>query len=323
MKSAHRLAALALALCVLGCGGTPRGAGQPADPPPTLEPVALPADFGERAMDHVRTLVGFGARHAGAPGWQRSVDYIAGQLESIGLSAQRDRWDEPAEGLTFENVSATIPGRVAGTIVIGAHHDTKITSGHPDPAHNFEFCGANDSASGVGLLLELARHLVAARPAATIELVFFDGEESVPFRWDLDRALFGSRRFVRLALADRDRVPIRAMVLLDMVGAEDLSIDDESRSDRRLHSIFAAAAKACGHERWFFANRMQITDDHVPFLDAGIPAIDLIDIADNPQWHTPDDTLEHLSPRSLRIVGEVVLTALPAVVERFVVDRPR
>lgn len=325
MRPSRSAALLAgLAACAPSENGRALKPQDPAPPPVRVEkPDDLPEDLGERAFAHAKALVGFGPRHAGVPGWERSVDYIAAQLEGVGLTPRRDRWTEPGEGITFENVSAVIRGSVPDRIVIGCHHDTKVTSGHEgEPEHNFPFVGANDSASGVGLLLELAHWLAAHPPRATVEVVFFDGEESLPFDWDLARALFGSRRFVAAyeAARKRDRLvpPIRAMILLDMVGAEDLTIDDETRSDRVLQRIFAAAAEACGHAAYFFEHQLSVADDHVPFLDAGIPAIDLIDIHDNPQWHTADDTLEHLSPRSFQIVGEVVLTALPAVEERFV-----
>jgi hypothetical protein len=308
---------LAIAACC-----SPRVPETTPDPPAVARPAGLPTDLGSRALAQVETLVGFGARHSGTPGWRSACDHIAGELRAMGLEPQRDRWLETGEDLTFENISAVIPGSVPDRIVIGAHHDTKITVGHDDPAHNFPFVGANDSGSGVGLLLELARHLVAHPPRATIEVAFFDGEESVPFRWNLERALFGSRRFVRRAVQERiddpTRPPIRAMVLLDMVGAAALSIDDETTSDRQLHAIFRAAAAACGHQEHFFRHALRVGDDHTPFLDAGIPAIDLIDIYDNPEWHTPDDTLDRLSARSLQVVGEVVLAAVPAIEAAFV-----
>lgn len=317
---ARTLLSACLALVAAACGACspePPPAPQARDVHPAVPRLELPADLGAMAFGHVEKLVGFGARHAGTEGWTQAVDYIAAELEALGLEVTRDRWTEAREGLTYENLSARIPGAVPDRIVLGAHHDTKITEGHEDPAHNFPFVGANDSASGVGLLLALARHWVAHPPHASVDVVFFDGEESVPFTWDLTRALFGSRRYAqhyRNALAEQDgTAPIRAMVLLDMVGARDLSIDDETMSDRGLHQIFAASAADCGHSALFFQNRLKVSDDHMAFLELGIPAIDLIDIYDNPQWHTPEDTLEHIAPESLQAVGEVVLTAMPRI----------
>jgi hypothetical protein len=299
---------------------------------PVLEAVRAPDDLGMRAYEHVVRLVGFGQRYTGSPGWAKGVDYIAWTLQqTTGRTPVRDRWIDPMHGIEFENVSLTLPGKSPHRLLLACHHDTKKCEGHPDPAHNFYFVGANDSGSGVGLLLALAEHLAREPHEATIELVFFDGEECLDFKWDESKALFGSRRYVarERAREQEARGKIRAMVLLDMVGAKELSIDEDTNSDPELRRIFRAAARASGHERWFFARQQPARDDHVPFLDAGIPAIDLIDLADNPQWHTANDTLEHVSARSLQIVGEVVLTALPAIElayfppERLDLPRPK
>ncbi|MHC5064132.1 MAG: M28 family metallopeptidase [Planctomycetota bacterium] len=300
------------------------GRGRGSEPDlPILERVPAPEDLGGKAYKHVAQLVSFGERWTGSPGWQEALEYIAIELQKYGLEPKRDRWLDKEEEMTFENISALIPGESNERIVIGAHFDTKKTSGHADEDHNYPFVGANDSGSGVGLLLALAETLAKQRSKASFEVVFFDGEESIPYEWDDFRSLFGSRHYVSKYVAGRkagtEKSPIRAFILLDMVGAKDLDIDDDSNSDDQLHRIFAAAAIACGHEKYFFEHPQTVKDDHLPFIDAKIPAIDLIDIADNPQWHTEDDTLEHISAESLQIVGEVVITALPAVEKDFLV----
>jgi hypothetical protein len=282
--------------------------------------------IGERAFAHVTKLVGFGPRHFGTEGWARSVDYIAATLRGLGLDPVRDRWLERDENVTFENLHVTLPGQVADRIVIGCHHDTKKTSGHPQPEHNFPFVGANDSASGVGLLLSLAAELRDRPRRASLQLVFFDGEESMTWDWrEGARALFGSKRFVRqqrdAELLGGANGRILAFVLLDMVGARDLQIDRDANSTPELVDIFAETARGLGYESWFFQTETTVSDDHLPFVEAGIPSIDLIDIARNPEWHTHQDTLDHIAPESLQLVGEVVLAALPRLEERFV--RPR
>jgi hypothetical protein len=292
---------------------------QRAEPLPRAD---APTDLGQRALAHAVAVVAMGERRSGTPGWQQQLDYIATHLERAGLPVRRDRWHDEAAGLTFENIAATIRGSSAERVVIACHHDTKCCSGHADPAHNFPYVGANDGGSGVGLLLALAPALAArAHPVATIELVFFDGEESLDFKWNAERALFGSRRYV--AQQHGSSAPIRSMVLLDLVGAADLQIDDDTNSDRRLVAIFARAAAAHGHGELFFKHRLAVSDDHLPFLAAGIPAIDLIDLHDNPQWHTADDTIEHLSAASLQKVGEVVLTAVPQIEREMLTAAPR
>lgn len=290
------------------------------DDVPTLSPARAPGDVGERALRHCEALVGFGPRHFGRPGWSRQLTYIVDQLRAQGVEAARDTWTDRRERITFSNLRATIPGRRPERIVLACHHDTKCTSGHPHPHQNFPFVGANDGASGVGLLLALVPALLARDGEATVELVFFDGEESLDFDWNEARALFGSRRYVARHLEARAggaEPPIVAVVLLDMVGRAELHIQEELYSTPALRRLCWAAASACGHEGAFFRVAEGAQDDHAPFLLAGIPAVDLIDLRGNPYWHTPLDTLETLSATSLQTVADVVLTMLPAIDAQF------
>ena len=143
------------------------------------------------------------------------------------------------------------------------------------------------------------------------------------------RALFGSKKYVRDYVQARLNAPedvpvIQAFILLDMVGATDLQIDEEENSHKELRDIFFAAAKTNGHEGYFYADSLPVTDDHTPFLDdTSVRCIDLIDFEDNPHWHKASDALEKISEKSLHIVGEVVLTALPAIETRFITTQKR
>lgn len=308
----------------LGGGGLPTPQGQEIDKRAVekLDAVRAPADLGEKAFAHARTLVGFGQRHPGTPGWSRQLDHIESTLKGLGLAVVRDTWTDRKERITFTNLSATIPGKRRDRIVLACHHDTKCMQGHPDPEHNFHFVGANDGASGVALLLALAPVLLATPREASIELVFFDGEESLDWAWnDGARALFGSKRFVqkhRDALLLGQEPRIQAMLLVDMVGRTDLHIQDELYSTRELRQLMWSAAVACGHQDSFCRRAEAASDDHKPFLDVGIPALDLIDLNGNPHWHKPTDTIENMAPRSLQVVADVVLTMLPAVERRYV-----
>lgn len=290
-----------------------------------LVAVRAPAGIGERAYDHVRTLTEFGPRHPGTPGWSRQLEHIEQTLTAAGLKVRRDTWTDRKERITFTNLIATIPGRRPERLLLGCHHDTKCTLGHRDPKRNFHFVGANDGASAVGLLLALAPVLAATGRDATLELVFFDGEESLDWEWnDAARALFGSKRFVkrhRDALLRGEEARIEALILLDMVGRTDLHIQDELYSTLALRQLAWSAAVACGHERHFFQRAEAASDDHKPFLDVGIPAVDLIDLNGNPHWHEPTDTIENISPRSMQIVADVVLTMLPEVERRYVLKK--
>jgi len=309
----------AAALLIFGCTCT--------DPKPAIPPMTkakAPLDLGFRAYGHVQTLVNYGPRHVGSKGWKQAIDFIMGELTDMGLEPRRDEWFNGKEQLSFTNISVTLKGTSKDKIVIGCHHDTKKCVGHHDPAHNFRFVGANDSGSGVGLLIELARILKNVEHVATYEFVFFDGEESLPWDWDKKRALFGSKRYVRHYVQARFDEPentpiIQAFILIDMVGAKDLQIDEETNSDKELRDIFYAAAKANGHEKYFYVDSLPVTDDHTPFLDdTKVRCINLIDFEDNPHWHKASDALEHISADSLHLVGEVVLTALPAIETRFI-----
>lgn len=284
-----------------------------------------PRGLGAAAYAHAKTLVSFGPRYSGQPGWSKQLDYITEELRRHGLEARRDTWTDRKELLTFSNVVATIPGASDQRILLACHHDTKCTTGHEDPEHNFHFAGANDGASGVALLLALAPVLKQRRGDATIELVFFDGEESLDWNWnDAERALFGSKRYVKrhrdaVLLGEEPR--IEAVVLLDMVGRKDLHIQEELYSTDVMRQITWSAAVATGHQRQFFRRAEAAADDHKPFLDVGIPAVDLIDLNGNPDWHTRYDTLDNMSAESLQKVADVVLTMLPAVERAYVPQR--
>lgn len=289
-----------------------------------MEPKKVPVYFGEKAFLHVQSLVAMGPRYFGQPGWSKQLTYIEQQLKKAGITTKRDTWTDRKELITFSNVTATIPGKSKQRIVLACHHDTKCTTGHPDSAHNFHFVGANDGASAVALLLELAPILKKRGNQATIDLVFFDGEESLDWNWnEAARALFGSKRYVKrhrdaLLLGDEPR--IEAMVLLDMVGSKHLHIQEELYSTTLLRKLCWSAAVATGHQKHFYQDHRAeaAADDHKPFLDVGIPAIDLIDLNSNPTWHTPQDTVENMDPDSIRKVADVVLTMLPAIEQAYI-----
>jgi glutaminyl-peptide cyclotransferase len=141
--------------------------------------------------------------------------------------------------------------------------------------------------------------------------VFFDGEEAM-VEWTGTDHTYGSRHYVETARASDTLKTIRAMMLVDMVGDRNLSIRRESNSTRWLTDIIWATAKRLGHGQAFPDEPTAVEDDHVPFLDAGVPAVDVIDL-DYPAWHTPNDTLDNVSARSLQTVGDVLLAALPKV----------
>jgi glutaminyl-peptide cyclotransferase len=285
------------AACAAGCGGgnSDDGAGAAFD--------------AQRAFRDLRAQVAIGPRPAGSVGARREVQLIVHRLRAAGL---RDiRVQRP-----YRNVLARIPGAESGTVVVGAHWDTKDIPG---------FVGANDGASGVAVVLELARDLPERLEGPSIDLVLFDAEEAPrgeSFESGGDR---GSRQFVRYAReGGRQGSPalssIRAMVLFDMVGDCDLDIPREANSDPDLYAAFAAAAAQTSNpESAFGGGAPGVLDDHTPFLQAGVPAVDLIDFDYGPGpppgawWHTRADNLEHVCARSLGEVGSAALAALPEI----------
>jgi glutaminyl-peptide cyclotransferase len=289
------LAIAALAALLAGCGGS--------DETPGSDRFDA-----ARAFRDLRAQVRIGPRPAGSPGARAEVGLIRRRLAAAGVG-----------GVTVQrphrNVVATIPGRERGVVVVGAHYDTKDLSG---------FVGANDGASGVAVLLELARSLAPRSSGASIQLAFFDAEEARddrPFERDGTR---GSRQFVALARGGRQGSPaigrIRAMVLFDMVGDCELRIPREAGSDPALYGRFADAARdAFGSSAPFEGVGAPILDDHTPFQRARVPVVDLIDFDYGPGpspgawWHTREDDMGKVCAASLDRVGEAAVRAIPAL----------
>jgi glutaminyl-peptide cyclotransferase len=185
-------------------------------------------------------------------------------------------------------------------ILLIAHYDSRLLADNdPDPGkHSFPVPGANDGASGVAVLLELSR--ILPRDSVPIGFVFLDAEDNghIP-NWDW---VLGSRYFV----SEMDFRP-QAVVLVDMIGDVDLNIYKEINSDPGLTSQIWDVAKNLGYEQYFIdETKHQVLDDHVPFIEAGIPAVDIIDI-EYAYWHTTLDTADKVSPRSLGVVGDTLL----------------
>jgi len=272
---------------------------------------------GDKAFGHVRALVEIGPRPSGSPGAARAQEYISDKLGRLGLEVREQNFvaRTPLGSTKMKNIVCVIPGRTREIIIIGTHYDTKLFG-------EFPFVGANDAGSGTGVLLELARCLAVRQSDAAVWLAFFDGEEAF-VRWSRTDGLYGSRHMASLLYRSGDLANVKAMILLDMVGDRDLSITWERNSTPWLREIVWSSAGKMGYGEYFTRTALKISDDHVPFLDYGIPAIDIIDFQYGPDsltheyWHTPEDTLDKVSPTSLKIVGDVVIESLPQIIERI------
>ncbi len=259
-----------------------------------------------RAWEHLRRQVEFGPRPAGSDALAETRRYIIEELQAAGIQAREQPFtaQTPIGDVPMANVIGLIPGRRADRIALASHYDTKRAP--------FRFVGANDGASSTAVVLELARVLAARPNEFTIELLFFDGEEAINWDWQGDDNTYGSRHYVQAARRDGTLSGLKALVLLDMVGDKDLLIRRDSNSTPWLVDIIWTTAARLGYRHIFSNALTTIEDDHIPFLRAGIPAVDVIDL-DYPAWHTADDDLDQVSAESLRIVGEVVLASWPAI----------
>ncbi|HEX8146901.1 MAG TPA: M28 family metallopeptidase [Pyrinomonadaceae bacterium] len=275
---------------------------------------------GERAYEHVRRLVGFGPRPSGSKQLESARKYIQ---EQTGGGLEEWVADTPAGKLKMANIVVELPGQTDDAIVIAGHYDTKRY-------REFAFVGANDGGSSAGALIEVARALRAAGAPRrfTYRLVFFDGEEAVCGEWDecskpgRPDNTYGSRHHVGRLKASGRLKKVRALILLDMVGYDKLELGRDDMSTPWLVDVLWRTARGLGYSKQFVERAEAVGgDDHAPFLRAGVPSVDLIQLSTYPHWHTPEDTFDKISPHSLKAVGDVVLASLPRVEERILGER--
>lgn len=270
----------------------------------------VPRFDGSAAFEHLRRIVAIGPRPAGSPQIDQTRRYLREQLTTLGIAVTEQAWDDrtPAGPVHMVNLVATIPGASRDRLIIAGHYDTKRFT-------DFRFVGANDGGSSAAFLLDMARVLKGRQNPFTIELLFLDGEEAV-VEWEGTDRVYGSRHYVEAARRDGSLASIKALVLVDMIADRDLELKRDFNSSPWLTQIIWNAARERGLGRFFVNDATAIEDDHLPFLEAGVPAVDLIDL-DYPAWHTADDTLDAVSARSLQVVGDVLLAALPQIEQRL------
>ena len=317
---------LILSLLTLGC---PSKSNQPVNTAPTETPPGKSAsDFdGQRALEHVRKQVEFGPRPPGSPELEKTRAYMIEQLGSYGLNVISDEFQAttPIGERKMVNVTAELPGESSDVIMLASHYDTKYIK-------EFKFVGANDGGSSTGAVLELARVLAAQKqkPKFTYWFVFFDGEESFCFDWDecenpnpsnpgerLPDNTYGSRHYVAKLIEKNEVKRVRAMILLDIMGYKDLKLGRPDLGTRWLSDLIWQTGKQIGYGSTFVDTYESIgDDDHAPFLRAGVDAVDIIQLASYPYWHTKEDTLDKVSAKSLKVVGDTVLVSLPKIEER-------
>jgi Zn-dependent M28 family amino/carboxypeptidase len=274
----------------------------------SLAGAAEPAGFsGARAFEDLKHLVSFGPRPSGSSALAQARQWLIHELRGAGAQVEEDSFvaNTPIGPIPMTNLIAKFRSSRRETVIVAGHYDTKRFE-------KFRFLGANDGGSSAALLLELARVLGARENALNYWLVFFDGEEAVR-DWSRTDSLYGSRHLVEKLASSGELSRIQALILVDMIGDAQLRVPRESGSTPWLADLVFNVAQRQGYGKYFPNSENAVEDDHVPFINAGVSAVDLIDFdygPNNSYWHSAQDTVDHCSPLSLTIVGRVVMATL-------------
>jgi glutaminyl-peptide cyclotransferase len=281
----------------------PSTAQSPA-PSETAPPAAQTGGFdGQQAYDYTAKLVSFGPRPPDSDAIHHTQDYIREQLKSFGCAVSEDDFHSstPIGSVAMKNIVAEIPGERKSIILLLTHYDTLKKDG---------FVGAVDGGSSSGLMLEMARLLCGKKSTDRIWIAFLDGEEAFQ-QWSDTDSTYGSRELAARMALSGDLPRIKAVLLADMVGAVNLHIEKDSNSTTKLVDLVWKTAARLGYSDIFVQASTPIEDDHLPFVRRKVPSVDVIDLLDYPSsttlpyWHTTQDTMDKVSPRSLAIVGHV------------------
>jgi glutaminyl-peptide cyclotransferase len=268
-------------------------------------PSAHAAGFsGTAALEYTRHAVSLGPRPPGSDAIHKLQAYIMEQSKVQGAQVTEDPFVAmtPRGEIAMKNIIVKFPGKSGKAIVITGHFDSKMFPGR-------KFVGADDAGSSTGLLLELA-HVLAGQPRTDdVYLVFFDGEEAIREQWEGTDNLYGSRHLAQRWRKDGTLTKIKALINVDMIGAKNLQVKQDGNSNAALKQLTWKTAADLGYQAYFVNQAINEDDDHMPFVQLGVPALDLID-PDYPAWHTDDDTMDKLSAQSLEAVGTVVFEVI-------------
>jgi Peptidase family M28 len=285
-----------------------------AQSPPPADAEAPPPDKmdgfdGKLAYEYVAKQVSFGPRPAGSPALAKTRDYIMSQLKSFGCSVDTDSFsaDTPIGRLQMENLIVKIPGERPGIILFGTHYDTLRMD---------NFVGADDGGSSTGLMMEMARLLCGKRGRYAVWIAFFDGEEAQK-QWSALDSLYGSRDLAARMALNGNLKKVRAMLLADIIGGKHLRIMKDTTSTPWLTQLVWSTADKLGYRDVFLDQNTSVEDDHDSFLKRGVPSVDVItDFPNMGYWHTPQDTMDKISAKSLAIVGHVFVETLKELQEK-------
>ena len=268
----------------------------------------------QRAYRDLETIVALGPRNPGSEAHEQLRELIAMEIEAAGLELREHTFSAstPMGNLEMCNLTGVVKGNKAGVIILGNHYDTKY---FPD----FAFVGANDGGSTTAWMIEMARALGPQRKGRSVWLCFFDGEEAIE-QWSATDGLYGSREFVEHLEQTGDLAKIEAMINVDMIGDCHLGVERDPDADEGLARAIWSNALELEFEKFFLPNGKRTQDDHIPFRQAGIPSINIIDFSygggaldHKKNWHTVNDTLDRVCVGSLQAVGDVIYHALSDV----------
>jgi len=314
--------ALTLTLALAACSQQKTSAASSSDPAraqtgaaskaapatPGVDPSTLPVPHvdGARAMQYTKDVVAFGPRYVSSPGHKKVEEFLRSKLKDDNLEEDRFTATTPDGTFPMTNFIAKFPGTNDGIIVLSGHYDTLY--------NRKDFVGANDGGSSTGILLALADQFRSQmkngrREGYSVWLVWFDGEEAFQHWTDTD-SVYGSRQLAEKWNQDGTAKKVKAFMLADMIGDADLNIERDLNSTAWLEDMIYRAATALGYQSHFYRREVGMDDDHIPFAKIGVPVADLIDFDygyDNAFWHTSEDTMDKLSPKSFDIVGNVMM----------------
>ena len=273
----------------------------PSGLPETSGPVSFRS---AAALEDTKRAVAFGVRPSGSAALAGLRGWILAELKPLGgqLSVDPFTAQTPNDPISMANVILKFPGTSGKAVVITGHYDTKNIP-------MVQFVGANDAGSSTGFLIEFARVASKMQHKDDIYIVFFDGEEAVLREWSDNDSRYGSRHLVTKWSANGTLSRVRALINIDMIGDKDLDISNDEFSSPTLRATVSQIAAKLGDSKYFRQNPGGIDDDHKPFVDAGVNAIDIIDLDYGPNgsyWHTAQDTMDKLSIHSFQVVGDVV-----------------
>jgi Zn-dependent M28 family amino/carboxypeptidase len=278
-------------------------------------PLAAPAQphfNGDKALEYARQFVAIGPRWPTSQGHAQAEAFLRNRFQHDQLEEDAFTAMTPIGPVPMRNFIVRYPGKKDGVIVLATHYETNY------PLKNINYVGANDGGSTTGLLMAIADQLRAQTAGGkkldgySVWLLFDDGEEAIQSWTDSD-STYGTKHLAAKWARDGTLGKIKAFILADMIGDKDLDIQRESRSADWLVDLVRQAAKKFGYERYFFKQEMQIEDDHLPFVQRGVPSVDIIDINYGPNQsyhHTDKDTMDKISAHSLKIDGDVFLETI-------------